>query len=247
MGLSLVAEEIVPAVQEMMRATPQGPHFATFDCDGSIIEGNDITESCLLHMAMHDNHDGLARFQEYHSLLDKHDAVAAYRLGAEILQKIPPAEVETMVYDTIMEQGYTLTTVEFDGRVLPWGINLHPGVRKLFYTFQAMKIKTWIVTASPEVVVRPFMMFFGLKADLIGIKSKVVDGVVTAEPEEPLPIARGKVDCIKKYIHPTARSIAAIGDSRNDIAMLAYALVPIVVERKTDFTRIARERDWFII
>jgi phosphoserine phosphatase len=120
-------------------------------------------------------------------------------------------------------------------------------VREIARYLTERGVRVWVVTASPEVTVRVAMRYFGYTGRLIGLRNRVTNGVMTDVLEEPLSVQEGKVACIKRYIDSSARPVVAIGDSMNDLPMLEYARVPIVVDTGSALASLARERGWALV
>ena len=228
------------------RDTSPAPHFAVFDFDGTVIV-NDCAEAALAYMVRHAYPGARNDFGLYYSLLDSHETSAAYRFGAQTLRKLTPRAVDAIVRSAMEEEGTEIGTAELLGRTIAKGIRLRENVVRLMRQLQTEKVDAWIVSASPELVVRSAMDYFGLGAKAIGVRNILDEDIITGDSLEPLSIYEGKVACIQRYIHPTAKPLLGIGDSMNDFAMLAYAQVRAVVDRGNRLAETAREHDWHLL
>jgi HAD superfamily phosphoserine phosphatase-like hydrolase len=237
--------DLLERVIELRKTSPL-PHFAVVDFDGSIIE-NDSAEATLAYMARQKVHNALRDFHHYYDLRDSGDLHACYRFGATTLQGLESDLVHALVKKVVEHEGPKITQEEFFGRTIARGIAPRKGVIDLIARLQEQGITVWIVTASPELVVRAVMECFSLKAELIGVKNILHDGMVTADLDEPLPMFEGKVACIRKYVHATTKPLLGIGDSMNDYSMLQHSHLRAVVDRGNTLVAEAKKRGWFIL
>lgn len=245
--------DIVEDVKRLRDALgSQGPHYAVFDFDGSIIE-NDSAEAVLTYMARHDYPNAREAFEHYYSLLDAGETGEAYQFGAGTLKGLSVVEVREIVRRTMGEEGRKITKTQLFNRTIAHGIALRARVVELMCRLEDESISVWIVSTSPEVIVRAALAYFGLYPECIGVQNILRDGVITEALRRPLSIFEGKVDCIKRYIHPRALStpptppLFGVGDSINDLPMLEYSRLRAVVDRGNELARIAGERGWFIL
>jgi phosphoserine phosphatase len=144
-------------------------------------------------------------------------------------------------------EGAVPGAAELFGIRIARGLAVRPGLRRLMEFSAASNIKIWIVSASPEIAVQAAMQRFGLSGNLIGLRHRVDDGVLSHALDEPHSIAEGKVDCIKRFIDGKRRPLFAVGDSVHDLAMVEYADLHAVVEHDNALTQEARRRRWFVL
>jgi HAD superfamily phosphoserine phosphatase-like hydrolase len=241
----LLEEDLFERAMKVHKGNSFEP-FATFDFDGSIIY-NDSAEAVLAYMARHDISTAREDLKRYYSLLDSGDTRAAYRFGALTLCGLSSGEIHRIVQAAMAEEGTEITKAELFGRTISKGIAPRANVVALMRRFQLSGVRVWVVSASPWLVVHSAMEYFGIDADLIGIRNIISDGVVTAELQEPLPIYEGKVACIKELISESERPILALGNSMNDLPMLEYSRLQAVVDRGNDLGVKAKERGWFLL
>jgi phosphoserine phosphatase len=237
-------------------------HFAALDFDNTCIV-NDVGEAALAFMCRNQllktgellpagaqpcNPAYHAQvFRHYHQLLDRGDIRSASLLCAGIFAGCSRAEAAAIVAATLDAEGNVTGTAELYGIPIARGLAVRPGLRRLIDFSAANNVQIWIVSASPEIAVRAAMERFGLSGNLIGLRHRIDNGVLSQALDEPHSIAEGKVDCIKAFIHGSRRPLFAVGDSVYDLPMVAYADLGAVVERDNALTQEARRRDWFVL
>lgn len=233
---------LMGSVMELSKTSPP-PRYAVFDFDGSIIF-NDSAEAVLLRMALDNYPNAVDNFKRYYSLLDAGDTRAAYRFGASTLQGLSITEVDELVRRTMELEGREIFREKRFGYTVNRGIALRTVVMDLFYRCQNHSIDVWVVSASPDIIVRSALKYFGLRAKVIGVRNIVNDELITAELREPLSIFEGKVACIQELIHPNVQPLLGIGDSMNDLPMLRYSRCRGVVKRSNPLAEIAIAEGW---
>lgn len=238
----------------------EGEPFAIFDFDNTCIV-NDISEATFAYLCSRkllrdpnllgkeqhvgDYHECV--FRTYHSLLEKGRLKAAYVLIARMFSGFTSGEAEAVTLTAISEEGSRIGSKMLYGIHIERGLARRPNVLSLMQYVREKGVRVWIVSASPEVSVRAAMRYFGIKAELIGVRSVIKDGVCTAVLEEPLSMFEGKVVCIRKYITSEHVPLLAAGDSESDLPMLEVADIKVVIDRGNELTRIAREQKWFLL
>lgn len=248
------------AVVEQALAGVEKP-FATFDFDGTCI-ANDVAEATLAHLCKNKLLKNMALLgenigesatyharvlQRYYELLETGGMFDAYLFAACAFAGFTLNEAETHVSAAIDAEGEILEQAELYGVSIAHGLAARQAVKELAQSLREKGVAIWTISASPEVAVRVAMKRFGYEGELVGLRNKVVDGILTDVIEEPYSIKDGKVECIKKYINPTKRPILAIGDSSNDQPMIEYAQIPVVVDKGNSLAKLARERGWRLI
>jgi HAD superfamily phosphoserine phosphatase-like hydrolase len=153
--------------------------------------------------------------------------------------------VEDIFVKAIKEEGEEIGKTELFGVEINKGIKLREHVIELMDFVRERGIIIWIVTASPEIVIRAALNCFKIDANLIGVRNVVVDGKFTADLESPTPITAGKVECIKKFIDKMP--LIGVGDSINDLPMLEYCKIKVVVDRQNPLAEKAIKEGWFLI
>jgi phosphoserine phosphatase len=136
---------------------------------------------------------------------------------------------------------------ELYGVPIARGLAVRPVVRRLIDFLNANDVQVWIVSASPEIAVRTAMQRFDLPGNLIGLRNKLDEGIISTEVDAPYSISEGKVDCIRALIDDCSRPVFAIGDSIHDLPMIAYADIPAVVDCTEKLTKEARRRGWYVL
>jgi phosphoserine phosphatase len=152
-----------------------------------------------------------------------------------------------LVAAVIKEEGEAIGKTELYGKKIAKGLAARPAVAKLIGHLQKQGVKIWVVSASPRLLVAEAMKHFGVSAELIGIRHKIIDGVIVPELEYPLSVMGGKVDCIKLFIDPTARPLIGVGDSGNDLPMLEYSSIKAVVDRQNSLSEKAKASGWALL
>ncbi len=88
-----------------------------------------------------------------------------------------------------------------------------------------------VVSASPLAIVAGASAVVGAPNAALGVEVVVVDHVYTTAIARPIPYAEGKVAAVAR-LAGAAPLLAAFGDNRFDLAMLAAAKLPFAVRPK---------------
>jgi phosphoserine phosphatase len=258
MDASTALEAAIGARIEGARDQP----FAVLDFDNTCIV-NDVGEATLAFMCRNQllrcgdllrsegrpcnpaYHEQV--FRHYHQLLNRGDIRAASLLCAGILAGYRPDEAAAVVAAALDAEGTVPGETELYGIPIARGLAARPGLQRLIDFSAANHVQIWIVSASPEIAVQAAMRRFRLCGNLIGLRHRIDNGILSHALEEPHSIAQGKVDCIKRFIHGSRRPLFAVGDSVYDIPMVEYADLHAVVERDNVLTQEARRRGWFVL
>ena len=109
-------------------------------------------------------------------------------------------------------------------------VHFHTGLRPyaeildLMRQLEAHGIAVWIVSATNVWAVRVMAEALGVPADrVIGMRTRVAEGRITAELEGEAVATWGKVKAIQRYIHPTRQPVLVAGDNVTDLPMLEYS------------------------
>ena len=236
--------------------------FAVLDFDNTCIV-NDVGEATLAFMCS--NHllrrgdllpGGDQRrdpayheqvFHRYHRILNQGDIRTASLLCARILAGFKPDEAAAVVAAALDAEGQVPGAATLFGLPIAHGLAVRPSLRRLIDFSAANSIQIWIVSASPEIAVRAAMQRFELGGNLIGLRHRIDDGILSQTLDAPQSIAEGKVDCIKAFIHESRRPLFAVGDSVYDLPMIEYAELHAVVDRDSALTQEAQRRGWFVL
>jgi phosphoserine phosphatase len=249
------------AISERLEETREAP-FAVLDFDNTCIV-NDVGEATLAFMCGNNllrcsdllpsggEHGDPAYhgrvFRHYHQLLNGGDIRAASLLCARILAGFKPDEAAAVVAAALDAEGNIPGAAELFGIPIARGIAVRPALRRLIEFATAKGIHIWIVSASPAIGVQAAMQRLDLPGNLIALRHRIVDGVLSRTLVAPHSIQKGKVDCIKTFVDGKQRPLFAVGDSVYDIPMLEYARLRAVVERDNAMTSDARRRRWFVL
>jgi|SRR3989344_3303988 len=219
------------------------PVFAVFDFDNTCIV-NDIGDAALAFMTRNNlfrdknllpsklEDYSKAVFENYHKLYDSGQIKEAYEFMAKTLSGFLVDEVNYLVTEVLKSTGENIKPRE--------------EIIELMYFLKNKGVGVWIVSASSEILVRQAMKHFNIDANLIGIRNIIVDGIITSELEKPLSIYEGKVDCIKKFVDQNKKPLLGVGDNINDLAMLEYCEIKVVIDRQNDLSKIAKQNNWFL-
>lgn len=129
-------------------------------------------------------------------------------------------------------------------------------VLEIIHFLQTKKVKIYIVTASMKWAVEPAAKSLGLSADqIIGVTTKIVNELVTDEPEGIMTWQEGKATRILSEIAPHQPFFCA-GNTMGDLALLEAAthlrlvncaLPPqhLIYESEQRLIEVAKARNWF--
>jgi phosphoserine phosphatase len=239
-----------------------GPAFAVLDFDNTCIV-NDVAEATLAYICRNQllRRDDLLPsrtrhcdpsyhqqvFRRYYELLHRGEIQSACLLCARVFAGFKRDEAENVVNAAIDAEGSIPWASELYGVPIARGLGVRPALRGLIDFSEANAVQVWIVSASPEMVVRTAMKRFGLPGKLIALRNKTDDSVISMEFDAPYSIGEGKVDCIKTFIDAGNRPLFGIGDSMHDLPMIEYADIHAVVDCGNALTQEAPRRGWFIL
>ena len=125
--------------------------------------------------------------------------------------------------------------------------NWRPAMSSLVRGLAARRCEVWIVSASNGWIIEAAAPTMGFDpGNALGIRTAVVDGILTDRVVRPVPSEGGKVEVIRRCIGEVP--MLAFGDSLGDLAMLEAADQPVVVGRHdqpgASILEIARQRGW---
>jgi len=236
----------------------EGPIFTVFDFDNTCIV-NDIGDATLAFMARNNlfrdknllpgkfEDYSRAVFENYHNLYNAGQIKEAYEFMAKTLSGFYVDEISRLAEDVIKFEGEEIKIAEVLGIKIAKGLKPREQITELINFLKNNGVEVWIVSASPELLVRQAMKHFNIEANLIGVRNVIVDGKITDELEEPLSMFEEKVDCIKKYISRDKKPLLGVGDSMNDLPMLEYCEIKVVVDRQNELAKKAKQNNWFLI
>jgi phosphoserine phosphatase len=242
--------------------TAREPPFAVLDFDNTCIV-NDIGEATLAYMCANQllrcgdllpsggqpcnpaYHEQV--FRHYYQLLSSGDIRCASLLCARIFAGFKPDEAAAAVSAALDAEGDTPGETKLYGIPVARGLAVRPALQRLIQFAVANGIQIWIVSASAAIAVEAAMQRFGLPGNLIALRHRIDNEVLSPALDVPHSIAEGKVDCIKKFIDASRHPLFAVGDSIYDLPMVEYAELRAAVERDNALTQEARRRGWFVL
>ncbi len=256
-----IINSILAAVEEKITDLHKKYFFAAFDFDNSCIM-NDIADAVfaylcrnrlledntLLGAKKYGNKEYHRRiFRRYHEFLGKGDIKKAYLFCAKVLSGFGKKEMEVIVNKVIKFEGKTIRKARLYGIVIARGLAIKPQIKELMDALKKRSVAIWIITASPQIIVATAVKHYGFPGKVIGLRNVIRKKVFTSEIKKPYSIIEGKVTCIKYFIKPNDRPLLAVGDSMNDLPMLKYAIIPVVVYRNNALSQKAKSQGWFTV
>ena len=236
--------------------------FAVFDFDNTCIV-NDIAEATLGYMARNNlfkcrnilpeladlNTEELSEkvFKHYYGLLGAKNIRGAYEFGAKTLENLKTSEIGNLVENVLNFEGTEITKDGLFDIEIAKGIQTRTAVIDLIKYLQDRKVIVWVVSASPAVLVAEALKHFAISTQLIGIRNVIEDGTIISELNYPMSVIEGKVDCIKLFIDPEVKPILGVGDNNNDLPMLEYSRIKVVVNRHNSLSEKAIQENWFML
>lgn len=136
------------------------------------------------------------------------------------------------------------------GAVLPKLVSrVRPESKKLLKMHRDAGRDTWIVSASPQVVVEPLALSLNMTGGL-GTKGLVVEGHYTGELDGPFMYGVGKAEAIEKIASERGYDLErcyAYSDSVSDLPMMELVGHPVAVNPDGPLDNIAHERGWPVV
>ena len=209
-------DETNARIEEFLNTTltVTGRKVAVFDCDGTVFGQ---APYYLADEALYDYAD-----KKYKNRKDKESRQKMAILDrmvkdgnnvgkvyvedrAHFLAGMTPEEVAKLGYDCYVES--------YQGK-------FYPEMKQLIANLKEYGFEVWILTASPEFLYQKFLSEeLGIpEVNILGMKSVVVDGVLTNEIVLPIPQDDGKANVIPTFIK--TRPLVVGGNSRGDMDML---------------------------
>ncbi len=128
------------------------------------------------------------------------------------------------------------------------------GVKKLITFLKDQGVDVYVVTASTKWSVEPAALFHDIPFEkVLGVQTKIIDGIITDEQDGPVTWHEGKA---KKIVEVAgAAPFLAAGNSSGDLALLESAThLPLVIqsanahhfnfETEKKMKQLAKERSW---
>lgn len=118
-----------------------------------------------------------------------------------------------MTPEAVANLGYECYVEAYQGK-------FYPEMKEFIANLKEYGFEVWILTASPEFLYQKFLSEeLGLsEVNIIGMKSVVVDGILTDEIILPIPQDDGKANVIPTFIK--TRPLIVGGNSRGDMDMI---------------------------
>ena len=218
-------------------ATP----IAAFDADGTLW-------SC-------DMGEGLFKYQIKHGLLpqlpkDAWDFYAKWHHDEPLAAFLWLAQINAGVSLDVVRQWAKEAVEEMES------VPLFEEVQALLIELRKRKVKSYVVTASVKWAVEPAAGLLGFHRDeVIGIATKVNNGLVTDEQDGPITWREGKVDGLLRSTQGKKPFFAA-GNTKGDLPLLESAshlrLVMasagpghINYQTEQEMLALAKERGWY--
>lgn len=198
-------EKIHQSIESALLSSP-GPHYAAFDADGTLWD-TDVGERFFRHQIQHSDLPNLPPdpWQHYYDLKE-----VDYKAACLWLAQINAGQSE----DQVRRWAHAAASDP-----LP----VFPPVQRLIAFLLERNVQVKIVTASVQWAVEPAVHHVGVHPQhVIGIRTKISDGIITAEPEHPVTWREGKREAL---LHSTAGipPLLCAGNSTGDLHLLETA------------------------
>lgn len=176
----------------------------------------------------------------HHLKMHKEDPKSAYLWLAQINSGQDISTVRKWAADFLEDYG-KVPTFESQKQIIDY--------------LKSKNVEVYVVTASVKWAVEPGARLYGIDEDhVLGVKTKIKDGVVTKEQEGALTWREGKVEGLLEATGGVAPFFAA-GNSNGDLPLIESSTdVHLVVsaaiagehtyETEQDMLALAKERDW---
>jgi HAD superfamily hydrolase (TIGR01490 family) len=139
---------------------------------------------------------------------------------------------------------------ELEAAVTPGLVaRVRPESRGLVAMHNEQDRDTWIVSASPQLLVEPLAASLGMTG-AIGTKGEVIDGHFTGKLDGPFVYGEGKAKAIEKLASDRGYDLAlcyAYSDSISDLPMLELVGHPVAVNPDSELAAEAHSRGWPIV
>lgn len=166
---------------------------------------------------------------------DKNDETA-HELRQEFLTRISGIPVDEM---QLLEASVTPDLVA----------RVRPESRGLVAMHHDQDRDTWIVSASPQILVEPLAASLGMTG-AIGNKGEILDGHFTGRLDGPFVYGPGKAAAVEKLASDRGYDLAlcyAYSDSVSDLPMLELVGHPVAVNPDSELLAAAHRRGWPVV
>lgn len=126
---------------------------------------------------------------------------------------------------------------------------VRPESKKLVRMHKEAGRDTWIVSASPALVVEPLAVALGFTGGL-GTRGEIVDGRYTGRLDGPFMYGKGKAEAISTLAEDRGYDLEksyAYSDSVSDLPMMELVGHPVAVNPDGSLDRVAHERGWPVV
>lgn len=126
---------------------------------------------------------------------------------------------------------------------------VRPESEKLLKMHAGRGRDTWIVSASPQVLVEPLAASLGMTG-AVGTRGEVLDGRYTGRLDGPFVYGTGKAEAIEKLAGDRGYDLEksyAYSDSISDVPMLEAVGHPVAVNPDSLLEALAHERGWPVV
>ncbi len=232
--------QILKAVDDVLNSTPP-PHYAAFDADGTLWN-TDLGEALFKYQIKHHLVPLPPKaFEYYFETKENVSHEKAYLWLAQINKGVSLEQVRAWAKTSVNELD---------------PVPVFENQKILIEHLVKRNVKVFIVTASIKWAVEPGARFFGLNYDnVIGIRTKVNDGIITDVQEGPLTYRKGKVDALLIETGGKPPFLSS-GNTEGDLSLLESAthlrIVMAASPKSNDnyqterrLLDIAKERGWF--
>lgn len=240
-----VREEFKRLKQAIREVRPRYDRaIAAFDADGTLWN-TDLGEALFDYQIRHELLPNLPKdpWARYEYLKNNVSHEVAYIWLAQINEGLPLTQVQKWAQEAVDE--------------------IHPvpvfeEVKDVIAQLLDLNVEVYIVTASIKWAVEPGAKLVGLKPEnVIGIRTKIKNGLVTTEQDGPLTYRGGKVDGLKTVAGDVKPFLCA-GNTEGDLMLLENASdLRLVIsgsppgdrnyETEMTMLKIAKDRDWFSV
>ncbi len=221
-----------------------GRAIAAFDADGTLWN-TDLGEALFDYQVRNKLLVGLPSdpWAHYESLKKNVSHEVAYIWLAQINKGLPLKQVQAWAQKAVDEMN---------------PVPVFPEVKDLIAELLDLKAEVYIVTASIKWAVEPGAALVGLKPEnVIGIRTKVRDGLVTTEQDGVITYRGGKVEGLRAVVGET-RPFFCAGNTEGDLLLLESATdLRLVIagnpetnhnfETEQRMLKLAAERNWFSV
>lgn len=237
-----LTEQILSQIDAYLRKN-DGPHYAAFDADGTLWD-SDVGENFFQYQIDFCNLPPLKSMDpwKHYNGLKKIHPPDAYLWLAQLCSPFPVEEIREWAEETL---------TSFPPVVLE-------AQKTLIHELLKRKIKVFVVSASTHWAVEAAVTLVGLTAEsALGVKTKVVNGLVTKEQDGPITWREGKRVALLEKTQGVA-PILCSGNSSGDLHLLECAsLIRLAVQTQTADSKhsglyqdeqallaVAKERGW---